>query len=285
MQLRIVGRLLLGVLLGGVVVTGALAVGVPGLGLARLQAQAPSVSPTGGAPAVPPPPTAQAAAPIELTGYWVSVVSEDWRWRMVTPAKGDYASVPLTLAAKTAADTWDPAKDEASGNACRSYGAAGLMRVPTRLHITWQDPETLKVDTDAGMQTRLLRFGAAKTAAASGPPTWQGLSVAEWELPRRVNAVATAPVAGPPPGVGSLKVVTTRLRPGYLRKNGIPYSANTVLTEYWDLSKERNGDQWLVITTVVHDPVNLQTDYITSPNFKKEADGAKWDPTPCSARW
>ena len=84
---------------------------------------------------------------------------------------------------------------------------------------------------------------------------------------------------------GNLKVVTTRLKPGYLRKNGIPYSANTTLTEYWDLSKERNGDQWLVITTVVHDPVNLQTDYITSPNFKKEADGAKWDPTPCSARW
>ena len=250
-----------------------------------LGAQAPA-TPAAPPAAAKPAPTAKAAAPIELTGYWVSVISEDWRWRMVTPAKGDYASVPLTLAAKKAADAWDPAKDEAAGLACRSYGAAGLMRLPTRLHITWAGEQTLQVDTDAGTQTRLLRFApaAAKTPVA---PSWPGWSVAEWELPRRVVPVVTAAAmaAGPPAGAGSLKVVTTRLKPGYLRKNGIPYSANTTLTEYWDLSKERNGDQWLVITTVVHDPENLQLDYITSPNFKKEADGAKWDPSPCSARW
>jgi len=85
--------------------------------------------------------------------------------------------------------------------------------------------------------------------------------------------------------VGSLKVVTTRLRPGYLRKNGVPYSANTVLTEYWDLTKMPNGDQWIVLTSVVHDPVNLQMPFTTALHFKKEASDAKWDPTPCSARW
>lgn len=266
------------------VLVGLVGAGLVGAAPRSLRAQTPAP--------VAPPPTAKAAAPIDVTGYWVSVVSEDWRWRMVTPAKGDYTSVPLTLAAKQAADLWDPAKDEAAGEACRSYGAAGLMRVPTRLHITWADERTLKVETDAGTQTRLLRFDLApgsasgSRAAPKGPPSWQGVSVAEWELPLRSNAVATAmPPETIPPGVGSLKVVTTRLRPGYLRKNGIPYSANTTLTEYWDLNKEPEGDQWLVITSVVHDPVNLQTDYITSPNFKKEADGAKWDPTPCSARW
>src|ERR1700741_2675352 len=36
------------------------------------------------------PPTARASAPIDLTGYWVAVVNEDWRYRMVTPAKGEY---------------------------------------------------------------------------------------------------------------------------------------------------------------------------------------------------
>src|SRR6266852_2533716 len=99
-----------------------------------------------------PPPTPRAAAPIDLTGYWVSIVTEDWRYRMVTPPKGDFASVPLNAAARAVADAWAPAKDTAAGNACKSYGAAAIMRVPGRLHISWQDDTTLKIETDAGNQ-------------------------------------------------------------------------------------------------------------------------------------
>jgi hypothetical protein len=69
------------------------------------------------------PPVPRAAAPIDLTGYWVSIVTQDWRWRMVTPAKGDYPRLPLTPEARAIADAWDPAKDEAAGEECRSYGA------------------------------------------------------------------------------------------------------------------------------------------------------------------
>jgi hypothetical protein len=240
-------------------------------------------------------PTARAAAPIDLTGYWVSVITEDWRWRMITPAKGDYASIPITAEAMRIADRWDPAKDEAAGEQCKSYGAAGLMRIPGRLHITWQDDNTLRVETDAGTQTRLMYFGLHK---AAGKPTWQGDSVAEWETPRGRGAGAAGrgsvnvqdqgqsqPAAASQPKSGNLKVITTHMRPGYLRKNGVPYSADAVLTEYWDVNKARNGEQWLVITTLVDDPKYLQQQYVTSPNFKKEADGSKWNPTPCSARW
>jgi hypothetical protein len=223
-----------------------------------------------------PTPTPRAAAPIDLVGYWVSVITEDWRWRMVTPAKGDYQSVPITAEAKKIADAWDPARDEASGEQCRSYGAAGIMRVPGRLHITWQDDNTLKVETDAGMQTRLLHFGRWKPPA-NAKAAWQGDSIASREI---------APGGGNGrPTLGNLKVVTTRMRPGYLRKNGVPYSADAVLTEYWDLHKEKNGEQWLVVTTYVDDPKYLQSTYITSPSFLREADGARWDPTPCSAKW
>jgi hypothetical protein len=229
----------------------------------------------GGGPPQPPP-AAQAAAPVDLTGYWVAVISEDWRWRMVTPAKGDYASIPITQAAKNIADQWDPAKDAAAGEQCKSYGAPGLMRAPTRLHITWQDPQTLKVDSDYGMQTRLFHFPPSKPAG--GQPSWQGDSVASWETAGRGRGGAL-------PMFGNLKVVTTNLRPGYLRKNGVPYSADATLTEYWDLFTRPNGDRWIVITSVVHDPANLQTDWITSLNFKKEPSGAKWDPTACSASW
>lgn len=241
-----------------------------------------------GEPPAGPPPTAKASAPIDLTGYWVSVITEDWRWRMVTPPKGDYASIPMTPEAKQIADAWDPAKDEAAGEACKSYGGAAIMRVPGRLHITWQDDNTLKVETDAGMQTRLLHGGGWK--APPGEPTWPGNSVAEWEMPGRAGGRGpargggTAEQAGQP-RFGHLKVVTTHMRPGYLRKNGVPYSVDAVMTEHWEVYKARNGTQWLVITTLVDDPKYLQQQYVTSPNFKKETDGSKWDPTPCSARW
>ena len=116
-------------------------------------------------------------APIDLTGYWVAVITEDWRWRMVTPAKGDYASIPLNVAGKNLADTWDPAKDEAAGEQCKAYGAPGLMRGPTRLHITWLDDTTLKLETDYGMQTRLLQFAPPGPAPTAGP-SLQGVTAA-----------------------------------------------------------------------------------------------------------
>ena len=218
--------------------------------------------------------SSKAAAPIDLTGYWVSVVTQDWRWRMVTPAKGDYESVPITLEAKKVGDAWDPAKDEAAGEQCKSYGAPALMAVPTRLHITWQDEKTLQVETDAGMQRRRFHFDNWKSQDRAA--TWQGDSIAEWETARPARDVV--------PKSGSLKVVTTHLRPGYLRKNGVPYSTNTVLTEYWDLTTERNRDQWITITSSVEDPQYLRQPWVTALHFKKEPDGAKWDPTPCSAR-
>jgi hypothetical protein len=243
-------------------------------------------------PAAPPaPPSAQESAPIDLTGYWVSIVNEDWRWRMVTPAKGDYASVPITPEARSVADQWDPAKDEAAGEQCRSYGAPAIMRVPGRVHITWQDSNTLKVETDAGQQVRLLHFGKW-TPPKGAPATWQGDSVATWEIPHPMGAGGGGGGAGTPipaaanaPKYGDLKVVTTHIRPGYLRKNGIPYSAHATLTEFWNLNKETNGEQWIVISTVVEDPQYLQEPWLTSLHFKREPDGSKWDPQPCSSRW
>jgi hypothetical protein len=216
------------------------------------------------------PTTARAAAPIDLTGHWVSIVTQDWRWRMVTPAKGDYGSIPINLEAKKIGDAWDPAKDEASGEPCKSYGAPALMSVPTRLNISWQDDNTLKIETDAGTQTRLFRFGPTTTSAA---PSWQGESTAEWESPRGAR--------GARPAGGSLKVVTKNLRAGYLRKNGVPHSAKAVLTEYWDLATERNGDRWVTITSTVDDSTYLREPWVTALQFKKEPDGANWDPTPC----
>jgi len=237
-----------------------------------------------GAAGPPVPQSPQAAAPIDLTGYWVSIVNEDWRWRMVTPKKGDYASVAnlMTPAARKIADSWDPATD----GSCLAYGAAALMRMPTRLHITWDDARTLKIETDAGQQTR--RFVFDKAAAAPAARSLQGFSMAEWERPTPGRGGPPGgPPGAPPPAAaqggrgGDLKVVTTNLSGGWLRKNGIPYSENTTVTEYYDRFATTGGDQWLVVTTVVSDPMYLTQEFVTSSHFRREPDAAKWDPTPC----
>ena len=209
------------------------------------------------------PASAKASAPADLTGYWVAFLTEDWRFRMVTPHKGDYQAVPMTDQARKVADAWNPEADEAAGNQCRAYGAGAIMRVAARFHITWQDDNTLRVDSDAGMQTRLFPFNPQP--AAPGERTWQGVSTAQWQ--------GTA-----------LKIATSNLRSGYLRKNGVPYSENAAVTEYFDLAPLPNGGQVLLVTTVVDDPQYLRLPFIVSSQFKKEADGSKWDPAPCTAK-
>jgi hypothetical protein len=226
-----------------------------------------------------PPATPRAAAAIDLTGYWVSLVTEDWRFRMVTPQKGDYASVPLNAEARKVADAWDPAKDEAAGNQCKSYGAAAIMRVPGRVHITWDNDTTLKIETDAGTQTRLLHFGNVQ--APTGDAGWQGFSAANWEYAG--GAGGRGKQAAPPRG-GSLKVVTTHMRPGYLRKNGVPYSDRASMTEYFDRVTEPDGITYLIVKNILDDPVYLNGQFLTSTHFKLEPNGSKWSPSACTAK-
>ena len=230
----------------------------------------------GAGPAAPPP-SPRAAAPIDLTGYWESLVTEDWRWRMVTPPKGSYESVTLNAQARKVADAWNPASDEAAGDQCKAYGAAAVMRVPGRLHITWDTDTTLKIETEAGTQTRLLEFGTS--APPAGEPTWQGHTVATWQLPQIIPTVGGRGLVGT-----TLKTVTTRLREGYLRKNGVPYSADASVTEYYNVLSEANGDTWLIVMTIVDDPRFLTQPFVTSSHFKKLADGSSWKPLPCTAR-
>lgn len=213
------------------------------------------------APAMAQQQAARQAAPIDITGQWVAFVTEDWRFRMMTPPKGDYTRVPLTPEGRKAADAWNPAADQAAGNACKAYGVGGIMRIPGRLRISWQDDMTLRIESDAGMQTRTLRFAASAPSAA---PTWQGDSRARWDVANR-----------------SLRVSTTNFRSGYLRRNGVPYSENAAITEYFDRFAAPDGAEWLVVTTIVTDPKYLNQDFVTSSHFKREADGSRWQPSPC----
>lgn len=243
----------------------------------------------GGAPAgrqAGPPPTARASAPIDLTGQWVSIVTEDWRWRMVTPPKGDYASVPLNAEGRKVADGWDLAADNASGNQCRAFGAAAIMRVPARVRISWQDDSTLKLETDAGQQTRLLRFASPTPSGVLPTPpilavarTWQGVSTAQWFRQPQSRGLGFG--RGGTLTGGSLRVVTRHMRAGYLRTNGVPYSEDAAVTEAFHRHDEPNGDVYFTVTVIVEDPRYLTQPFITSSSFKRETDQSKWNPTPC----
>jgi hypothetical protein len=291
--------------------------------LAQIQQPLASSPPDSG-----PPPTAEAGALLDLTGFWVSVVTEDWRWRMLTPAKGDYSGVPLNSAGLKVADTFDPAlyggatdtgvrggggfeegplvkvpigRYQVSGIIdCRAYGAAGLMRMPTRLHITWASPNELQIDSDWGEQTRLLQFVPGRPYATAaeqmlnaghGPASPQGYSVAAWEQPYEPGALyyqrgpvrSRRPgrgVRAPEPG-GSLAVVTTNLSPGWLRRNGVPYGSHTRMVEHYLIFGGPTGGRWFDVTTEVIDPEYLNAPFVTSSDFEQEPNGSKWDPQPC----
>ena len=257
----------------------------------------------------PPPAVGKTGAPIDMTGYWTAVITEDWHERMLTAPKGDFGTgapgrvavpgggvvgrgpnpsalgnIPYSVTGARLALQWDPAKDEAEGNQCKAYGAPGIMRLPTHLHITWQDDTTLKMEADFGNQTRLFHFvppamagqPAAKMTAPPGEqPSFPGYSVAQWSQ-------IMGGREGWPRG-GNLKVVTTNLKAGYYWKNGMPYSGNAVLTEHFRVQKLPDNTEWLVFSQMVEDPEYLTQPYIVNYHFKKLADGSKWKPTPCSA--
>ena len=220
--------------------------------------------------------SAREAAFIDLTGQWVSVVTEDWRWRMVTPPKGDTASVPLNPAGRKVAGAWDLAADRARGDQCKAFGPPGLIRQPGRIRIRWESDDTMLLEFDAGSQTRRLRFGAPREAGAR---SLQGHSEAKWfRQPQNRGVFGRGGAARG----GSLEVVTTNLTAGYLRPNGVPYSERAVVKEFFDsFTLPDNDGTWLIVTTVVEDAEYLTQEFVISSQFKKESEASRWNPRPC----
>jgi hypothetical protein len=70
------------------------------------------------------------------------------------------------------------------------------------------------------------------------------------------------------------------MRAGYHRANGVPYSERATMTEYFD-RHQAFGSEWMTVTTIVDDPEYLLQPFITSTDFKREADGSKFRPVPC----
>lgn len=209
--------------------------------------------------------TPRESAPVDITGYWESVISEDYRYRMFIPGRRDYAGIALTEEGRARADRWDPERDASEDNACLAYGVGNIMRMPGRLHIRWDGDSTLVVETDHGRQERQLRFEPFLWNASS-VRTLQGDSRAEW-------------------GRRSLSVETRNMSPSYIRRNGVPLSENAVVMEYFYHRIHPDGTPWFTVTTVIHDSRNLRRPYYTSSDFRKLDNGDDWNPQPCVSEW
>ena len=224
-----------------------------------------------------PPPTGRAGAVLDLTGTWVSVVTEDWRWRMVTPAKGDVASVPLNPAGRKLAEAWDLEADRARGDLCKAFGPPALIRQPGRMRVRWENENTLLLEFDAGTQVRRLQFGAPPPATTAR--SLQGQSAARWFRQPQNRGIFGR--GGAATG-GSLEVVTTNLTAGYLRPNGVPYGERATVKEFFDsFTLPGSGGTWLIVTTVVDDPAYLTQEFVISSQFRREPDDSKWSRRSC----
>ncbi|HEY4363074.1 MAG TPA: hypothetical protein VGN17_19045 [Bryobacteraceae bacterium] len=240
-------------------------------GICPLWAQAPG-PPRGG------PASAKRAASFDPTGYWVAQITEDWRYRISAAPKGDPGGIPVNAAGRRVAAGWDPDKDIASGDACKAYGVGGILRMPGRLHITWDGEDVLKMEADSGSQTRWFSFAQPRGKAGDS----QGVSMASWDRLR--PAISGFQLGGGASVGGSLKVVTTQAKPGYLARNGIPYGATATFTEFYDLFQVPGGDTLLVASVEVTDPEFLTTPYWYSVHFMKQPDANGWTPGPCSVK-
>ena len=225
------------------------------------------------------PATGRSAAPVDLTGYWVSIVTEDWIERMSPDSppsgvgRGGRGGGGAAAAAGARGGAALPATPS---EPCRAYAAGGSLRVPGRLNITWADDNTLKIDMDAGTQTRLLRFNPTQP-----PPTQktlQGYSVATWEVGGGGRGGGRGGAAPAAPRWGSLKVVTTNMTGGYLLSSRASYSENAVLTEYFARHVDF-GAEYFTITAIIEDGGGANR--VASSTFKKEPNGSKFSPTGC----
>lgn len=238
--------------------------------------------------AEPSPEDARAAAPFDITGQWVPLITEDWRWRMVTPPVGDWIAVPLNPAGVARTLEWDLAADRSAGRECLPYGPGGLMRLPVRVRFDWTDGYTLRLQTDEGEQVRQFRFVAAAPGAelpalarrhpTEVVPSLQGHTLAQWHAYPQSRGLGFGPHATTG---GALRAVTTSTTGGYLRRNGVPYSADAVITEQFNLLPMPGGGDLLVLTTQVEDPVYLARPFVVSTTFRRETDRSLWAPGPC----
>ena len=195
-----------------------------------------------------------------LSGNWLPMrTHEDDMDRGPGPDLGDYTGLPINDAARLFAESWDASRLTLQEHQCRVHVAPYIYHGPLNLRI-WEekDPKTqqvvaIKNYVSTYEQTRTIWMDGRPHPSPYAPHTFMGFSTGRWD-----GQVLT--------------VVTTHLKQGWLRRNGVPESDQTTLFERFS----RHGN-YLTHTVIITDPVYLAEPMIRTTDFQlSERDVANW---------
>ena len=191
-----------------------------------------------------------ASAQVDLSGNWNTVRHEDLPDRGPGVGLGDYTGLPITDAARQWAESWDASRLTLPEHQCRVHAVPYIYRGPLNVRI-WEekDPKTQEVIAikhyiSTYEQTRTIWMDGRPHPPDYAPHTWMGFSTGRWDGDRLI-------------------VQTTHIKQGWHRRNGVPQSDKTTLTEFFI----RHGDRFTHIE-VIRDPVYLTEPLIKSNHFE-----------------
>ena len=201
-------------------------------------------------------------AHVELSGGWGQRFHEDLPERGAGPEIGDYVGLPMNDAARLRADSWDAGKWTMLERQCEPHPADYAPRGPASMRITStvdpvsQDVISWHTTMMWMLPQRAIHMDGRARPSPYAQHSWQGFSTGEWEG-------------------DMLKVTTTHLKEGWLRRNGVPRSDKATLIEYFI----RHGD-YLTLVTIVKDPVYLTEPFVRTSNWVADA-GFQLSPFSC----
>ena len=192
---------------------------------------------------------APASAQVDLSGTWNTIRHEDEPDRGPGVGLGDYTGIPLTDGARLFAESWDASRLTMYEQQCRVHTSPYIYRGPLNLRI-WEekDPKTQEVIAikhyiSTYEQTRTIWMDGRPHPPAHAPHTWMGFSTGRWENDRLV-------------------VKTTHIKQGWHRRNGVPQSDKTTMTEHYV-----RHDNQLTHIEIIHDPVYLTEPFVKTQHF------------------
>lgn len=194
-----------------------------------------------------------AQAEVNLSGVWSGTYAEDWPDRFPGPELGDYGGLPLNDANRMRAKSWSASLLALPEYQCRVHPADYAnsfadIRIREERDRWSEELIAIHLQHFAWQTRRTIWMDGREHPPEYAQHTSMGFSTGEWEGHK-------------------LKVTTTHLKEGWLRRNGVARSDLATVTEYFI----RHGDV-LSWTVIVDDPVYLEEPFIRNRDYEYSED-------------
>ena len=208
---------------------------------------------------------APALAQVDLSGTWATRNHEDWMERWPGPDVGDFTGLPINEDAVARALAYSPSQLALPERQCLYYGPTYTVIGPFGLRI-WSESEPVDgrviswhMSGAVDKTPRTIWMDGRPHPSPNAVKTFRGFSTGRWEG-------------------DTLIVTTTHMKAGPLRRNGVPHSDQTVMTEF--ISRY---DDKLTILAIIDDPVYMEEPHVISRTWQEDADTVvPVYPAPCT---